>query len=73
VQKLYELNEPADEFGNFVKVVLRLMEVEYLSVPVDASKDTAIVQKSLTGKFPMLELPDKSCISESLSIARYIS
>jgi hypothetical protein len=34
------------------------MEVEYLSIPVDEKKDTAIISKSLTGKFPMLELTD---------------
>ena len=70
---MYELNEPQDESANFVKVVARLMEVEYLSVIVDKTKDTEIVQKSLTGKFPILELPDKTCLSEGLSIARYLS
>ena len=72
-QKFYELNEPSDEFVNFVKVVARLMEVEYLSVPLNTEKDTVIMQKSLTGKFPLLELPDKSCICEPLTIARFLS
>lgn len=50
------------------------MEVEYLSIPVDENKDKAIMDKSLTGKFPMLELQDgKTHICESLSIARYLS
>ena len=49
------------------------MEVEYLSVEVDKTKDAEIIQKSLTGKFPMLELPDKTCICEGLTIARYLS
>ena len=49
------------------------MEVEYLSVAVDQQKDTHIMQKSLTGKFPLLELPDKTCLSEPLTIARFLS
>lgn len=70
---MYELNEPTDEFVNLINVVARLMEVEYLSVSVNKEKDTQIMNKSLTGKFPMLELPDKSCICEPLSIVRYLS
>jgi len=78
--KLYELKTPSDEFGNFVKIVAKLMEVEYLSVSLDANdkKDKATIEsltnKSLTGKFPMLELSDgKTYISEPLSIARFLA
>jgi len=40
--KLYELKTlgTQDEFSHFVKLVARLMEVEYLSIPVDEKKDT---------------------------------
>lgn len=56
------------------------MEVEYLQVILDENdkKDKATIEslksKSLTGKFPMLELSDgKTYISEPLSIARFLS
>ena len=70
---MYEKPNSGDEFANFVKLVLRLMEVEYLSVTV-SDKDTTLLNKSLTGNFPVLELTDeKTCICEPLSIARYLS
>ena len=56
------------------------MEVEYLQVILDVNdkKDKATIEslqnKSLTGRFPMLELSDgKTYISEPLSIARFLA
>ena len=50
------------------------MEVELQQIPLDIEKDQNIISKSLTGKFPMLELEDgNTYISESLSITRYLS
>ena len=56
------------------------MEVEYLQVILDENdkKDKATIEslksKSLTGKFPMLELSDgKTYISEPITIARFLA
>ena len=69
MKKLYE-KPCSDEFGNFVRYVLGLMQVEYLSVQA-TEKDEDL---SLTGSFPVLELDDgQTRLSESLSIARYLS
>lgn len=41
---------------------------------MDKSKDVDIVSKSIAGSFPILQLEDgETCLSESLSIARYLS
>ena len=46
------------------------MQVEYLSVAATENDES----KSLTGSFPVLELDDgETRLSESLSIARYLS
>jgi len=71
--KLYEKQFGGDEYANFVKVVLRLMEVEYLSVTV-APTDEELLKKSMNGKFPVLELKDeKTTLCEPLSIARFVA
>jgi len=50
------------------------MQVEYLSVAVSDKEMSDIASKSLSGRFPMLELEDgQTCISEPLSIARVLS
>ena len=51
---LYDLNTGCDEFGNFVKLVARLMSVEYDEVTVNKEKDTKNYKKSFNGKFPVL-------------------
>ena len=49
------------------------MSTEYLVVKVEDS-DTTTQLRSVTGKFPMLQLEDgETCISEPLSIARVLS
>ena len=53
---LYELNTGCDEFGNFVKLIAKLMSVEYTEVIVNKEKDTQNFKKSFNGKFPVLEL-----------------
>ena len=62
-----------NEDSCFVKTVARLMQVEYLSVPI-TDKDEAIIARSFTGRFPLLEFEDGvTCISEPISIARVFS
>ena len=71
---LYELNTGCDEFGNFIKLVARLMSIEYFTVEVDKDKDDRLFKKSFTGRFPVLELEDKkTCFCEPLSIAKYLA
>ena len=53
---LYELKDGCDEFGKFIKLVAMLMSTEYITKIVDPKKDLNLVRKSLTGKFPVLEL-----------------
>lgn len=49
------------------------MQADYVTVAV-SDKDTQTVQRSLTGRFPMLELADReTTLSEPLSIARYFA
>jgi len=76
LQKLYERPSPEgyDEDACFVKTVARLMQVEYLSVPVEEKDAEDLSEKTAAGKFPMLEFEDGfTCISEPLSIARVFS
>ena len=73
-ETLYELNTGCNEFGNFVKLVANLMSVEYHTVVIDEQKDSKLMKKSFTGKFPVLELQDgKTCLSEPLTIAKYLA
>ena len=50
------------------------MQVEYLSVPVvDDEKNKDVLSKTFNGKWPVLELQDGACISETLAIAKFFS
>ena len=74
MQKLYEPEGARDENDDvcFVRTVAGLMQIEYLSVPTKS--DNEVVEQSLTGSLPILQLEDdKTFISDSLSIARYFS
>ena len=71
---LYELNTGCDEFGNFIKLVAKLMATEYIVVEVNKEKDENLLRKSFTGRFPVLELEDKkTCFCEPLAISKYLA
>jgi hypothetical protein len=59
---LYELKTGSDEFACFVKCVLKLMEVEYLTIVLDPTNKQDLVKieglkkKTPLGKFPVLQL-----------------
>jgi glutathione S-transferase len=50
------------------------MQVEYLSIPVvNNEKSQEVLNKTFNGKWPVLELQDGTCVSESLAIAKFFS
>lgn len=55
-----------------VNLIAHLMKHELQHV-VLAADDKTLKTKSITGRFPVLETPDGSRVSESLPIAKYLS
>ena len=78
--KFFELTTGSDEFACFVRCVSKLMEVDYLSIKLDPAdkKDAEVIDRlkmrTPLGRFPVLQLSDgQTCISESLSIAKFLA
>ena len=76
MQKLYESADPAlhSAEDRLVQLVVKLTKIENKInlVPV-AKEDTKLLKKSLTGRFPVLELQNGVAISDTLPIARALA
>lgn len=56
-----------------VTLTAKLMNVEGIEIVKVAADDKILQRKSLTGRWPVLETPDGTLISESLAIAKYFA
>ncbi|WP_413479623.1 glutathione S-transferase family protein [Vibrio hibernica] len=73
--KLYEF--AANPSSRRVGIFLKELGVELATVQLDVrageNLNEEYLAKSITGKVPMLELDDGTCISETIAICRYIA
>ena len=76
MQKLYVSADPAlqaDE-DRLVQLVVKLTKIENrISLIQVGKEDTKLLKKSLTGRFPVLELQNGVAICDSLPIARALA
>ena len=71
-QKLY--TSEGESSAPLVTLTAKLMNVEEDIEAVKVAADNkALQRKSLTGRWPVLEAPDGTLISESLPIAKYLA
>lgn len=73
--KLYEFapNPSSRRVGIFLKELGVELETVQLDVRAGENLNEEYLAKSITGKVPMLELDDGTCISETIAICRYIA
>lgn len=68
-QKLFLTIEDSPQLVNLVAFLMK----QELHQTVLATDDKTLKQKSITGRFPVLEAADGSRVAESLPIAKYLS
>ena len=72
VQKLYSIGA-GDINTGLVKVTARILGITYNEINVNSANQEEYKNKSLTGKFPVLETQEGLTLFEGVSIAKYFA